>query len=98
VNVAASVSVSFPGGSSSTTADITLNVSDSSQGTTNASTPVTIEPETADAGNFSDYVDNNNVVTSDGLLDAAADFRGGNLTGQELLDAAASFRNEEPVV
>jgi hypothetical protein len=37
-------------------------------------------------------------VTSDGLLDAAADFRGGNLTGQELLDAAASFRNEEPVV
>lgn len=43
------------------------------------------------------YANDEGVVTSQGLLDAAADFRSGDIDASVLLDAAAAFRSGEPV-
>lgn len=44
-----------------------------------------------------DYANNRGVVNSQGLLDAAADFRTGKIDATTLLDVAAAFRSGEPV-
>jgi hypothetical protein len=68
VSVDANVTVEFPDVSADTTADIGIEVSDSAQGTTNATTPVTIRAAAPGAANFT--VSN---VSPDGVNVTAGD-------------------------
>ncbi|MDB2276355.1 carboxypeptidase regulatory-like domain-containing protein, partial [Halorubrum ezzemoulense] len=71
-------------------------VSVSASGYTNATAPLTVGQDTTSP--LSGYTNDNGVVDSTGLLDAAADFRNDDIGPDVLLDAAAAFRSQEPQV
>ncbi|WP_143040836.1 beta strand repeat-containing protein [Halopenitus malekzadehii] len=96
VTVDANVTVAFPEVSNETAADVTLDVSDSTQGDTSATTTVTITPADGE-GEFdpvAEYGNEQGEVATDGLITAIGDWRNDDLTTEELLAVIQQWRSD----
>ena len=89
LTVDAAFEVSFPAVGNETTADVTIDVSDSARGDTSATTPVTITPSTADIAVFevSDLSPMNVTVTQGDAINVSATVTNtGGVSGTQTVD------------